>query len=216
MVKKAKDKKVDAFSLFPDLFNRTTKKRRPVDRSYEHEQLKPPTSSSSTLVRPPLPPDISWLRSGKVNSSTNELINIPSALILMPDDKLRNATASVIEAYGYLAEIVDTPLEAIHRLSFSNYGIVVIHTGFEDRISFSDSAVHNYLCTLPMSRRRGVYYIVIGPDLHTYYRLTALALSANLVVNDRDVEYLRKILKKGFREYEELFGPMIELLHNKL
>ena len=215
MAKKAKDKKVDAFSLFPDLFNHAIKKRRPFDKSYGHEQLKPPTSSSSTLVRPPPPPDVRWLGNGKVNSSTNELIHIPSALILMPDDKLRNATVSVVEAYGYLTETVDTALEAIHRLSFSNYGIVVVHTAFEDWISFSDSVVHNYLCTLSMSRRRGVYYIVIGPDLHTYYRLAALAMSANLVVNDRDVEYLRKILKKGFREYEELFGPLMELLHDK-
>ncbi|MFT5701897.1 MAG: hypothetical protein ACI8ZB_004801 [Desulforhopalus sp.] len=214
MAKKAEDKKVDAFSLFPDLFNHATKKRGQLDKSYGHEQLKPPASSSFTLVRPPLPPDISWLGSGKVNSSTNELIHIPSALILMPGDKLRNATVSVIEAYGYLTETVDTALEAIHRLSFSNYEIVVVHTGFEDWVLFSDSVVHNYLCTLPMSRRRGVYYIVIGPNLLTYYRLSALALSVNLVVNDRDVENLRKLLKKGFREYEELFGPMMELLHD--
>ena len=207
-------KKSDAFSLFPDLFNHTIKKRRLLDKSYGNEQLRPPTSSSSLFVRPPLPPDISWLGSGKVNSSTNALIHIPSALILMPDDKLRNATVSVIEAYGYLTETVDTAMEAIHRLSFSNYEIVVVHTGFEDWISFSDSVVHNYLCTLPMSRRRGVYYIVIGPDFPTYYRLAALAVSANLVVNDRDVDGLRKILKKGFREYEELFGPIMELLHD--
>jgi len=215
MAKTAKDKKVDAFSLFPDLFSQETRKRRPLDRSYGHEQLISTTSSSYTLVRPPLPPDISWLGSGEVNSSSKELMNIPSALILMPDDTLRNTTVTVIEAYGYLTETVETPLEAIHRLSFSNYGIIVVHTGFEDRMSFSDSVVHNYLCTLPMSRRRGAYYIIIGPDLHTDYRLTALALSANLVINDRDVEFLKKILKKGFREYEELFGPVMELLHDK-
>lgn len=215
-MKKGKGKKVDALSLFPDLFNSTSRKRQPSDIPYGQEELKSYSSNSTTLVRPPLPPDISWLKSGKVNSSSKEHVNIPSALVLMPDDKLRSTAVSVIEAYGYLIETLDTSLEAIHRLSYSNYAIVVVHTDFENRISFSDSAVHNYLCTLPMSRRRGIYYIVVGPDLHTYYRLAALALSANLVVNDRDVEHLRVILNKGFREYEELFSPIMEMLRDKL
>jgi len=216
MANKVRDGIVDAFSLFPDLFSQISRKRRPLDKSYENEQLKSTASCFYTPVRPPLPPDISWLRSGKVDNSNDESIKIPSALILMPDDELRCATVSAIEAYGYLTETVDTPLEAIHRLSFSDYGVIVVHTGFEDRVSFTDSVVHNYLCTLPMSRRRGAYYIVIGPDLHTYYRLTALSLSANLVVNERDVRSLGKILKKGFREYEELFGLIIELLQDSL
>ncbi|BHH85943.1 hypothetical protein [Desulforhopalus sp. 52FAK] len=216
MAKKANHKKVDALSLFPDLFSQIIQKRRPKDDSYGNEQLKSTASGSYTLVRPPLPPDISWLKNGIVDSSNDESVNIPSALILMPDGRLRDTAVSVIKTYGYLTEIVDTTLEAIHRLSFSEYGIVVVHNGFEDRISFSDSVVHNYLCSLPMSRRRLVYYIVVGPDLHTYYRLNALALSANLVVNDRDVGNLRKILKKGFCEYEELFGPMIELMQDNV
>lgn len=215
MTKDTKNKKVDAIELFPDLFSHKTRKRLQLDESYEQVEFKEVTGRVSAHLSPPLPPDISWLRSGKVDSSNKDDIDTPSALILMPDGKLRNETVSIIKSYGYLAETVDTPLEAIHRLSFSKYGIVSLHTGFEDRISFTDSVVHNFIRARPMSHRREVYYIVIGPDLHTYYKLAALALSANLVVNDRDIKHLRKILKKGFREHEELFGPLIELLHGR-
>lgn len=214
MTAKAKDNKIDAFTLFPDLFSHETRKRPQKKRAFGHIELKPVTRSSNTIVRPPLPPDISWLRNGEVSSTDDEPIDIPSALVLMQDGTLKDETVSAIKKYGYLIESVETPFEAIHRLSFSKYGIVVVHTRFEDRLSFSDSVVHSYLCNLPMSRRREMYYVVIGPELQTYYRLAALSLSANLVVNDQDIDHLGKILKKGFREYEELFGPMIDLLQS--
>lgn len=215
MAKSAENSRVDAVSLFPDLFSKKIKQRRSVDKNSVDIELQPFSRSSSRIVRPPLPPDISWLRNGDTEKLEEGPLDIPSALVLIPNEKIREKAISVITNYGYLVESVETPFEAIHRLSFSDYGIVVHHTSFEDRISFTDSVVHNFLCKLPMSRRRGVYYIVIGPHLQTYYRLSALSLSANLVVNDEHIIHLKKILRSGFREYEELFGPIMELLQDR-
>ena len=62
-------------------------------------------------------------------------------------------------------------------------------------------------------KRRNLYYAIIGPKLKTLYDLEALCLSANLVVNSKDVQYLDKILEKGFKDYETLYRPFIEILH---
>lgn len=215
-MEQGKTKKEDAFARFPELFSQETRARRAADKSYINVELNPITRSSSKHVQPPSPPDISWLRSGEIAPSNEEAIDIPPALVLVSDENLRNEIISVIQAYGYLIETVETPLEAIHRLSFSNYGIVIMHTGFEDKLSFADSVVHRYLCRLPMSRRRRVHYIIIGPEMCTGYELMALSLSANLLVNEDHVKHLEQILKKGFREYEELFGPLIEQLQYKM
>ena len=67
-------------------------------------------------------------------------------------------------------------------------------------------------CTLRPLRRRLIYYVLIGAELRTCYDMEALALSANAVVNERDLPYLEVILKRGFLDYEKLFGPMLEVL----
>ena len=72
--------------------------------------------------------------------------------------------------------------------------------------------IHGYLTGLPTSKRRTLFYILAGPDLRTLYDLEALSLSANLVINDENINQLQAILRKSFREYEELFGPLIEAM----
>ena len=69
-----------------------------------------------------------------------------------------------------------------------------------------------YMRNLAGDKRRNLYYLIIGPKLSTLYDLEALSLSANLVVNNKDFQYLDIILKKGFQDYETLYRPFIEIL----
>jgi hypothetical protein len=48
--------------------------------------------------------------------------------------------------------------------------------------------------------------------MHTLYDIQALAYSANLVVNDAELDSIGLILKKGLRDYEDLFGPFLAAL----
>ena len=70
------------------------------------------------------------------------------------------------------------------------------------------------MSSLAMSQRRYLYYILVGPELHTLYDLEALAQSANLTVNERDVPHLRVILRKGLTDYEALFGPYLAAMRD--
>jgi hypothetical protein len=106
----------------------------------------------------------------------------------------------------------ETADDAIFKLMSLSYAIVALHTGFEKTVSPAESKMHTFLAKLPMDRRRLIYYILVGPEFQTFYNLEALSLSANLVVNDADVEQLPAILKISYREYNELFGPLIESL----
>lgn len=65
---------------------------------------------------------------------------------------------------------------------------------------------------LAMTRRRYIFYILIGPEFHTLYYLQALVHSANLVVNEKDLLNLNLALRKAIPVYEELFGPFMEEL----
>ncbi len=63
-----------------------------------------------------------------------------------------------------------------------------------------------------MSRRRYIFYVLIGEEFDTLYDLQALAYSANLVINDADIPYVGTVLKKAIPEFEALFGPLMEEL----
>ena len=63
-------------------------------------------------------------------------------------------------------------------------------------------------------QRRNIHYTLIGPEFQTLYDLQAISNSANLVVNDNELNNFRLILKKSLHESQKLFGPLAEALIN--
>lgn len=195
MTPKDRTGRLDAFSVFPDLLGK------------RHSGV-----TSLGGVVPPLPPDLSWL-SSEIADEKGQPAAISTALLLISAQKMRMSVAVTLERAGYQVEYAESAAEALVRLGATNYALVALHPNFERVASPAESSVHNYLARLPMTRRRHVFYLLIGPKLHTLYNLEALSLSANVVVNDADIELLPVIFKKSFQEYYELFGPLIEFLH---
>lgn len=194
MAQKDRTGKFDAFSVFPDLLG----KRHSRDTGLGG-------------VAPPLPPDLSWLFGG-IADEKDQPAEIPKALLLISAQRMRSSVAGTLERAGYHVEYAATADEAIGRLRTTNYAVVALHPEFEQVVSPAESIIHNYLARLPMTRRRHLFYMLIGPGLHTLYNLEALSLSANVVVNDADIELLPVIFKKSYRQYYELFGTLIEFL----
>ncbi len=166
-------------------------------------------------VAPPSPPDISWLLEGDF-SDEEEVEDIPLALILMDDIPGRDTVVKGIESIGYRAELAASSNEAIEKMRFVDYASVVLHSRFEGR-NIKLGSFHQHMSSIHMSKRRYVFYILIGPEFNTFYDLQALSYSANLVVNDSEVSRFDVILRKAIPEYEVLFGPMMEelRLHGK-
>ncbi len=187
---------LDAFALFPDLMQNLAG----ADQEKKGENC----------VLPPSPPDLSWL-SKEGYEEQERVEDIPTALILMGNGHEKDSFSSDLQELGYRIESADTPAEAVNKLKFSDFAAILMHVGFGSE-SLAESAVHNYLTWLPTAKRRTLFYILVGPDFRTLYGLEALSLSVNLVINDADAEQLKAILRKSFRDYEELFGPLVEAL----
>lgn len=196
MKKKTPNERQDAFSLFPDVLEGMSRAEK--------------QKTKDTAFTPPPAPDISWLKTGQHDDS-NTVVDVPMALILMSNQKRKDFVSKVLEDLGYQIEFSDAPLKAVEKLQFSNIAVIIQHTDFEP-VALSDSIFYNYLKKLPMNRRRYIFYLLTGPDFHTLYDLQALSCSANLVVNDRDLRYLNVILKKSFRDFEELFSNLISIM----
>jgi len=161
-------------------------------------------------IKPPDPPDISWLESGDFDED-QVIEDVPLALVLMEDSENRDAIIESIESIGYKTEIVKNTREAMEKMQFVEYSAVVLHANYEGE-GLASSDFHRYMCDMPMSRRRFVFYTLIGKEFNTLYNLQALAYSANLVVNEEEIPYFNIIIRKAIPEYEELFGPITEEL----
>ena len=130
------------------------------------------------------------------------------ALILVDDGPLRAQIGGAFVELFYQPVYPESAADAVDRMRFVDFAAVVLHSGFMGQ-PFSESALHEYVQAMTMAKRRYIFYILIGPEFQTLYDLEALTYSANLVVNEKDVQYMKIIVKKGLHDTETLFGPWI-------
>jgi hypothetical protein len=204
--------KKDAFDLFPDLINND-----PVEEETLQEQVSADdeipsqqTEPTGMIHPPPKPPDISWLKTGDIGKKVQSPDDA-TVLILMSDGEGKTAVADAFKRLNYQIDYADSLGETMEKMVSASFAGIVLHTGFEG-VSLAESRIHNYIKWLPMPKRRNIYYVLIGPDLQTLYDLEALTLSVNLVINEKDMGDINKILRKGIHDYGNLFQPFLESL----
>lgn len=166
--------------------------------------------AATNKIKPPEPPDTAWLYEGEFVD--DEMVaDIPQAMVLMPEGKAMDEVLRALAGLGYQAITVEHTRQALEKMQFVNYANIVLHSQFEGG-GLSTNRFHQYMCRMNMSRRRFIFYVLIGPEFKTFYNLEALANSANLVVTEEDTPKFDIILRKAIPEYEELFGAyMTEL-----
>ena len=169
-----------------------------------------PPLAPSSRVTPPPPPPLDWLQTGLYRGE-EKVEDVPMALVLHRADEQRRQIGEALESVGYQVFMAENTANALERMRFVNFACIVFQEQFED--SLENSMFHNHMCLLPMDRRRYVFYILIGDNLRTLYYLEALALSANLTVNTKDLGHLDLVLRRAIPFYEELFGPLLEELN---
>ena len=182
-------------------------------------QLKPdgsalpaaPTAPASELQQPGQPayPDISWLASGLYDEKKT-VEDIPKVLVLMPEGKGRDFVVKTFEEIGYQVDLAESSVDAIAKMRFVSFAAVVLHSSMERALA--DSSFHAYMRYMSMEKRRYIYYILVGKEFHTLYDLEALSYSANVVINDNEIAHFDIILRKGLRDYDDLFGPYINAI----
>jgi hypothetical protein len=161
-------------------------------------------------VGPPTPPDLSWLVGGEYDA-VEVVEDVPKVLLLVKDPTMRSVMDEAFSELGYMPVMEGDMEKAMDRMRFESFKGVVYHTAFEGK-PLAESVFHQHMSGMAMSQRRFIYYILAGPELHTLYDLEALAFSANLVVNDKDVHHMGLILRKGLTDYEFLFGPFLSAM----
>ncbi|MDD2463854.1 MAG: hypothetical protein PHI97_07630 [Desulfobulbus sp.] len=168
-----------------------------------------PPQPSVKHIAPPPPPTLDWLHTG-LYQGEEKVEDVPMALVLHHADEQRIRIVEALEAVGYQVFVSETTANALERMRFVNFSCIVFHIDMEGGIG--QSSFHDHMRRLSMDRRRYVFYILMGSSLSTLYDLEAIAYSANLTVNTKDLRHLDVILRKAIPAYEELFGAFLEEL----
>jgi len=165
-----------------------------------------------TLIgaKPPPPPDLQWLRDGDF-ANQDVIEEISRSMVLMPSGEGKNIVVQTMEGLGYVAERPETPEAALDRLEFLPFASIFLHEEYEPG-GFQSGAFYRTMRMMNMSKRRYIFFVLIGKELHTLYNLEAFSLSANLTVRESDLPLLHTVLRKAIPNYDELFGPYIDEL----
>ena len=125
----------------------------------------------------------------------------------MNEDHLRAG----LELIGYKCVSTPNTRDAIGKLRFHHFDLIVLGDGFDNQ-TLDHSVIVNYLNRLPMSVRRRIFLVLISENFKTMDNMMAFAISANVVINSKDIEKLHLILKKAVSENERFYKVFMDTL----
>jgi hypothetical protein len=132
-------------------------------------------------------------------------------LVLAPE-QFRDGVVkqSVVSLHYRYVEAKDNK-EALTKLRYHRFEMILLFDGF-DKLGIARSPIYHHINELPMSIRRTTFLVLIGDRLPTGDNMMAYSLSANLVVNKKDVERLSVILKMSLSDHERFYKVFMDTL----
>ncbi|MFC1838285.1 zinc-ribbon domain-containing protein [Thermodesulfobacteriota bacterium] len=131
--------------------------------------------------------------------------------LIMVDESLGDKVKSAVEEYGYKSIETPNTRDALSKMRFHHFDLIILGDGFDGQ-EIVGGPVMNYLNHLGMSTRRRMFLVLIGDKHKTMDDMMAYALSANMIVNTKDLEKLSGLLKRGISEYEKFYKVYIDTL----
>jgi hypothetical protein len=132
-----------------------------------------------------------------------------SALLCMNGDESRRELKVMLEASGYMVDIPGTADQALQRLRFNQYRIVLLDDDFEGK---SPNPVAQYLASLNMNIRRDMFMVLIGKRFKTADHLQAFRESMNLILHPDDLPHFATFLTRGLDEHERFYMVFTQCL----
>lgn len=131
--------------------------------------------------------------------------------LIMTEESTGAAVKAGVEDYGYKAVHTPTVRDALSKMRFHRFDLIILADGFDGQ-KIEGGPVMNYLNHLAMSSRRRIFLTLISDSYKTMDDMMAYALSANMIVNKRDIEKLSTYLKRGISEHEKFYKVFMDTL----
>ena len=133
------------------------------------------------------------------------------ALVMDSDKGRSEKIRAAVAELDYKIVASDNTRDATGKLRFHQFDLIVLTDGFDGQ-KIDQSPILNYMNRMSMSARRRIFLALMGEDFKTTDNMMAFALSANLVINLKEVDQLSTILKRAISENEKFFKVFMDAL----
>jgi predicted Zn finger-like uncharacterized protein len=133
------------------------------------------------------------------------------ALVLDSDPESSGKTISVIEQLGYQCVSATNTRDAVGKMRFHLFDLVILSDGFDGQ-NLDKSPILNYLNNISLTDRRKIFVALMGERFKSMDNLMAFAMSANAVINPKDMDRFSAMLKGAISDHERFYRVFMETL----
>ncbi|MBI3599056.1 MAG: zinc-ribbon domain-containing protein [Nitrospinae bacterium] len=130
---------------------------------------------------------------------------------LVCDDKNKDIVKSALNELDYRVSIASSSEDAINKMRFTLYDVILLNEEF-DKGTPENNAVLKYIQPMAMPTRRKIFFAMLGKNFRTLDNMTAFVKSANMVINIKDLQNLKNIIKKSVADNEAFYKVFKETL----
>ncbi|NLD37969.1 MAG: hypothetical protein GX654_13960 [Desulfatiglans sp.] len=134
--------------------------------------------------------------------------------LVMADENLSRIIKPAVEEQKYKFITAPSIREALLKLRYHHFDLIILADGFDGQ-EIHGGPIMNYLNHMSMSGRRRIFVALISDKYKTMDEMMAYSLSANMVVNMRDIGNLAILLKRGLQEYEQFYKVFMDILQEE-
>lgn len=136
---------------------------------------------------------------------------VETALICEPDATLRSRIRDILAGKGYHITESDSARDALKKMRFHVYQLVVINEKFDTENPDRNSVLEN-LRGLSMSVRRNIFVVMISDRFRTMDNMMAFNKSVNIIFNPSNIDNFSAIVSKGISDNEAFYHVYKESL----
>ena len=137
--------------------------------------------------------------------------DVKTALICETEPSFLAAFTNLLEIGEYHVVTVDNIRNALSKLRFHTFDLIIINEKFATTDPDSNSVLKQ-LERMEMAVRRKIFVVLITERFRTMDYLVALNKSVNLIINTKDITHLEKILFKEIASNEMFYRSYNEIL----
>jgi len=101
----------------------------------------------------------------------------------------------------------------VHKMKFTHFHLIALHENYGNK-NLDGNVVYQTLIEMPMVTRRNIFFALMGSNFKTLSNAQAFQKSANVVINEKDIDKLENVLKKSISENEIFYKVFKETLHS--
>lgn len=131
---------------------------------------------------------------------------------LLLDSRHKDVWTKFLGEKEYHVEEARSPEHAVHKIKITEYDLVILDEAYGNQPLEKNAAYQNLL-EMPMTTRRKIFLIMVGGKFKTMNNMQAFQYSANLVINENDLDKLPQVIKKALNEHETFYKVFKESLH---